>query len=164
MTELTLRRNPSSDDLEKVRHTPVRTPARRRNECVYYDVQIYALPRWILPVTMARIATSCATWFRMSLIVRGGGGAVAFGLRGLESRPTSAPRLLRLALLLRYTNIASQCHYHQHHITTVTYPSLFPSLPPWPRLLRLINWTASSTSHLSHYAPAVMPTLRRLAR
>ena len=77
------------------------------------------LPWWILPVAMARIATSCATWFRMSLIVRGG-GAVTFGLGGLESRRTSAPRLLRLALLLRYTDIASQRHDHQHHIT-ITY-------------------------------------------
>jgi hypothetical protein len=33
-----VRRNPSSDDLEKVRHTPVRTPARRRNVYILSSV------------------------------------------------------------------------------------------------------------------------------
>ena len=62
---------------------------------------------------MARIATSCATWLRMSWIVRGG-GAGAIGLAGLESRRTSAPRLLRLALLLRYTDMPSRVSRSSH--------------------------------------------------
>ena len=66
-------------------------------------------PSCTLPLAMARIATSCATWFRMSSNVRRGVvGTVMIellvgGLSLASSRRTSAPRLLKLSL--RYVDM-----------------------------------------------------------